>query len=118
MNFNIRDNGTADLVAFTAAPTSGEWLSGAGTATLALNGTIDYTHTYTIFQNAIATGYTGGFTFAAITGYDTADYTAVVAQVGNDYDLTFAAVPEPGTWGMLLGGLATLIAIQRRRRNV
>ncbi len=27
------------------------------------------------------------------------------------------AVPEPGTWGMLLGGLAVLVGLQHSRRR-
>ena len=40
--------------------------------------------------------------------------------VGNDIDVELVAVPEPGTWGSLLGGFAMLAAWQgiRRRRGV
>jgi hypothetical protein len=37
---------------------------------------------------------------------------------GNDgvQYLGTASVPEPGTWGMLLGGITMLIALRRRKR--
>ena len=49
------------------------------------------------------------------------DYTDPASRLPNDVAIeytTLTSVPEPGTWGMLLGGLATLIAIQRRRRKL
>jgi autotransporter-associated beta strand protein len=46
----------------------------------------------------------------------TANYDTQSVTGGND--LAIIAVPEPGTWAMILGGLGTLIAGQRlRRRN-
>ena len=42
-----------------------------------------------------------------------------LVQNGNNLDLVYtAAVPEPGTWAMMIGGLAMLVAIQRRRSTV
>jgi hypothetical protein len=34
-----------------------------------------------------------------------------------DGELVAAVVPEPGTWGTLLGGLATLVGLQRSYRR-
>jgi hypothetical protein len=50
---------------------------------------------------------------------------SVIASIGNSSDEAFrgiafapVAVPEPATWGMMLGGLGSLLAYQfRRRRN-
>jgi hypothetical protein len=36
---------------------------------------------------------------------------------GSDVDLELVAVPEPGTWAMMLGGLGILIFWQRSRRG-
>jgi len=71
---------------------------------------------------AATNGFGGNFaTSAILTGPDAGGYTATVAYDGNadEYDVTFttAAIPEPGTWGMLLGGMGMLIAIQRARRR-
>jgi autotransporter-associated beta strand protein len=117
LNIALSNTDTGDDVVFGSTPASGEWLSGPGNATLALSGSIDYGNTYTIFQNAIANAATGAFTFAAITGYDTVDYTAVFAQSGNNYDLSFTPVPEPGTWAMLLTGGAMFLAGRRFRKR-
>jgi autotransporter-associated beta strand protein len=107
-----------DSLDFTAPPASGEWLTGAGNATLQLNGTINYGDSYVIVADAIANGYTGAFTFANITGYDTADYQAEVTQSGENYDLSFSqlAVPEPSAAGSILAGAFMLGLLGRFRR--
>ena len=100
----------SDLIAFTSA---GDWLSGSGNASLALGllSGFDYAKTYTVFQNVT----TSDFTFASITGYDTDGYTANFEQSGNDYNLSFTVIPEPSS--ALLGGLATLLLLRRRRSD-
>jgi len=100
---------SSDLISFAAA---GDWLAGSGQVTLSLSGTINYAASYTVFENVSTTG----FAFAAITGYDTANYAAAVAQTGTDYTLTFVPVPEPGTAASLIGGLG-LLAFRRSRRK-
>ena len=98
----------SDCIAFT---TAGDWLSGSSNATLALGllSGFDYGTTYTIFQNVS----TAGFTFDTVTGYDTAAYAANFEQSGDDYKLSFIAVPEPSS--ALLGGFAFLSLLRRRR---
>jgi autotransporter-associated beta strand protein len=99
---------TSDLIAFSAA---GDWLTGSGNATLSLSllDGFNYAGTYTVFENVT----TSGFTMANITGYDTGTYAANFEQSGDTYNLTFTAVPEPGS--ALLGSLATLALLRRRR---
>jgi len=48
------------------------------------------------------------------SNYFTVDYTAFG---GDGIELT-AAVPEPATWAMMLGGLGMLVMLQRRRRGM
>ena len=49
-------------------------------------------------------------------GYSISQGSFAVAQNGNQLDVTYlAAVPEPGTWAMLLGGMGMLVLFQRRR---
>lgn len=98
----------SDLISFNSA---GDWLTGSGNATLALSllSGFDYASTYTVFQNVTTTG----FTMANITGYDADAYSANFEQDGTNYNLSFTAVPEPSS--ALLGGLATLALLRRRR---
>lgn len=101
---------TSDLISFETAE---DWLGGSGQVTLSLGGTINYTATYTIFENVT----TAGFTFSAITGYDAANYSASVVKNGSDYKLSFAPVPEPGTATALFGGIGLLLGVRRSRRK-
>ena len=97
-----------DLIDFTSATNN---LIGSGNATLQLSqlAGFSYANTYTIFQDTSTTG----FTLANITGYDNVGYTANFFESGDNYLLSFTAVPEPSA--ALLGGLG-LLAILRRRR--
>lgn len=55
-----------------------------------------------------------------LTGVYASGYTATVSYDftnGDDYEVAFAAVPEPQTWAMLLSGAGMLIAINRSRRR-
>lgn len=111
LRLDLASNGSSDSVIFGGS--ASDWLSGSGNVTLALNGTINYSSTYVIFQNVS----TPGFSFAGITGYDTSNWKATVVQSGNNYDLSFAAVPEPGSLASLVGGLGLLVGLRRRHRR-
>ena len=111
LRLDVASNGSSDSVIFGGS--ASDWLSGSGNVTLSLNGSIDYSSTYVIFQNVS----TPGFNFAGITGYDTANWKANVVQSGNNYDLTFSAIPEPGSLASLVGGLGLLVGLQRRHRR-
>jgi len=98
---------SSDQIAFS---TSGDWLAGSGKVTLALTlgAGFDYSQSYTIFDNVT----TSGFQLAGVTGYDTSNYTAVFNRVGNDYQVSFAAVPEPAP-GLLIA-LALVVVVSFR----
>ena len=106
----LLDLGLGDKIVFDQA---GDWLEGSGNATLQLN-YIDYNLTYTVFQNVS----TQNFTLAGIVGHDAANYTANFFQSGNDYNLSFTAVPVPeaDTYLLMLAGLG-LVGFQVRRRR-
>lgn len=53
------------------------------------------------------------FTNGSVDGYGFTTDSAV--QLANG-ELVAAAIPEPGTWGMLLAGAGLLCVWQRRRR--
>jgi len=98
----------SDLISFSSV---GDWLTGSGNAALSLSllAGFNYANTYTIFQNVS----TADFTLASITGYNTGSYTANFQQSGNNYHISFTPIPEPRA--ALLGGLATLMLLRRRR---
>lgn len=108
------DLGSApDLITFSR---NGHWFSGSGGAFLDLdvgNTGFDYTRTYTLFHNVQA----DGFSFAGITGYDSAHYRAVLRQEGRDLNISFSAVavPEPQSWVLTLAGLMVVGGWSRRR---
>jgi fibronectin-binding autotransporter adhesin len=103
---------SSDLVHFT---TIADHLVGSGAASLnlTLNSGFDYAGTYTLFDNVTTTG----FAFSNITGYDSAAYTAQVAQDGTSYNLSFVAVPEPGALALLAMGIVGLFAWKLRKQN-
>ncbi len=74
-------------------------------------GAIDYTQTYDLiagFENINISG-------VGITGYDTANWQA---SINNNGELSFTAVPEPATYGLLgAGALAAASMVRRRRRK-
>jgi len=71
------------------------------------------------FANAVPTAGIGtlitasGATFSVLYGSDGTNDG--LAGVGGDVTLELTAVPEPGTWAMLLGGAALLCVYHRRR---
>jgi fibronectin-binding autotransporter adhesin len=89
---------------------------------------VDNTGTTTTTSGYFTTIITSGSTYA-ISG-STSSYTITVN--GTDYllnyaanadddgvynDVTLSVIPEPGVWAMLLGGLGSLVSIQRLRRR-
>ncbi|NDG70772.1 MAG: PEP-CTERM sorting domain-containing protein [Proteobacteria bacterium] len=103
---------SSSKISFTSAADN---IIGSGNATLSLTqGTgFDYGTTYRIFGNTS----TDGFLFASITGYDSAAYTANLADTGSNYDLSFTAVPEPPTYALFVLGLAGLLIHLKRRHS-
>ncbi len=109
----------SDTLAFS---TPGDWLSGSGTATLALNATGVLAGTpYVVFHDVS----TAGFTFADITGtpvgyaptltFTGANGGAYGESYADDYVLTFAETPEPSTWAMMgLGALGLVFLVRRK----
>jgi autotransporter-associated beta strand protein len=117
--------GSESTLAFTLGSNSskivfsspGNNLLGNGNATLSLTlgDGFNYGATYRIFENSSTTG----FSFADIVGYDDANFTATFAQFESNYDLTFAAIPEPSTYMLLvLAGLAVLSWGIRKRAGL
>jgi autotransporter-associated beta strand protein len=111
LRLDVGAENSSDTVIFGGL--AADRLFGSSNATLALTGVVDYASTYTVFLNVTTTG----FLFAGITGYDSTNYNAVFARSGNDYQLSFVAVPEPGSLAALFGGVGLLAGLQRLRRK-
>jgi hypothetical protein len=102
----------------------------AGTGTTTMGDTITPTETSGQYagletfinskgQEQIVTGSTSNlslsFSDPTQAGFYASSYLFIVDNGGVD-DIDVEVVPEPGTWAMLLGGLALLVFIQRRRK--
>ena len=110
LRFDITSTSVKDLVALTATAV---FLDG-GTLALNLGGSFDYTQQYAIFTGVSAL--TGGF--GSVTGYDSANYAPIFSLNGSEYDLSFAPIPEPGTWlgaALALGAIAVTQCRRFRR---
>ncbi len=106
LNFDLASDTQADLISV---------LDGGATiasgATLSINLLNGYTPTSGTTWNLLdtTTGISG--TFAGLpTGFSD-------SIVGDDLILAYTA-PEPGTWALILGGLAMLVLIQRRKSKL
>ncbi len=73
--------------------------------------------TYVLFDasSAIAGTLGSNLTSTQFTGYNA---TLSIDGLNNDFILTVAVVPEPGTWAMMVGGLIMLVVIHRRRNKM
>ncbi len=91
----------------------------------------DYSGLYTTGTGHTGNGYVLGVTDGTATlGYDpfTIQVTDVNGNITHTYDYgglqlylfngDLEVVPEPSTWAMMLGGLALLVAIQRRKSKL
>ena len=71
--------------------------------------------TYTLIDDSTGTISGGLSTTPGSLTENLGGYNATLSLSGNNLLLTVAVVPEPGTWAMMLGGLALLVVIQYRR---
>jgi fibronectin-binding autotransporter adhesin len=109
---NLYSGGTADTITaglFTLT-------SGAGTVLVTVNDTTgnNLSGQYTLMSWTSTSGVTpitGDFTLA---GNAATEGSLVVS--GDDLFFDATAVPEPGTWAMMLGGLTLLVFVQCRRK--
>ncbi len=126
----------------TTTPGQGNQLALAGTPTVLFSGTsltlnlqgvggIPDGTTYTLFTSSVGGTGDGGSVFSGldltagnvITGitYNPITNSQLVlvsnGSGGFNIDLEVEAVPEPGTWALMLGGLALLVIFQRARRK-
>jgi hypothetical protein len=85
----------------------------SGTLSLNNSFTGEYGGTYDIL-NGFGSGSVSGLN---ITGYDSTDYTANLSNTGVLSFTANASAPEPGTWALLFGGLASLVGFQTLRRR-
>jgi len=92
-----------------ASATTDTFTITGGSLDLSSSTGIDYTQSYPILSGFGASSSVAGLT---ITGYDTTDFTATLSNAGV---LSFTAVPEPASFGLIALGM--LAVTRRRRRN-
>ena len=112
-------------LASTAAGTSDTITTGGA---LSLGSTVAFTFnelTAGQLETGVAytliSGFTGNSGFnatnlASQANFLNGNYTPTFSIVGSNLQVTFAAVPEPSTWAMMLGGMGMLGFWQRARR--
>lgn len=109
LNFSLGSG--SDQIA--GAGSAGFALSG-GTLALTLGAGFDYNTDYQLFV-----GFDGGLSSVsglAITGYDTANYTAALSTAGLLEFTALSGVPEPSSLGVVMAGVS-LAAVAARRRQ-
>jgi fibronectin-binding autotransporter adhesin len=71
---------------------------------------------FTVGVNGVISGISLAITgVGAPAGWYSNSYLELVNNAGGADDIEVVVVPEPSTWAMMLGGLATLVFWQRRR---
>lgn len=115
----IAGNGTNDLISLSLTP-------GTGTGgALLLSNTANFTFNELNSSLAMGTAYTLISGANSVSGFNPAQWTTSFVN-GTTYiptyqttadglQVTFAAVPEPGTWAMMLSGFGMLVVLRRRR---
>lgn len=124
-SLNWSSGGTLAFV-LSGTSVSSSQLSLTGDLTKVGSGTFDVNLTST---SPLAAGTYELVSFGGTTNFNVSDFTqtgdlsfdpglsGVFVLSGDqlDFDVTGTAIPEPGTWAMMLGGLATLAVWQRRK---
>ncbi len=113
-------------VAFQDGSTYKINLDGSGNSDLlSITGGLTLGSNDTLTLNLISGSLSGTYTIATFTAGETGTFANVDPQIAaNSYHVVYGptsiqleAVPEPGTWAMMLGGFGTLIVFQRGRRR-
>ncbi|WEF32469.1 FxDxF family PEP-CTERM protein [Pseudoduganella chitinolytica] len=111
----------------TFSPTYGEWLVDASLITIGFNADTDIDFTYAAINgHAMSLSPTGVYEFAymlqepipgplILTVYGTVDTASWAASASYAGTINISPVPEPATYGMLIGGLGILAFLARRR---
>ena len=122
-NFELAGNGGVSDELHFWNYSSGDLLLNNNAINLTLSGSVMAgTYTVSLFEfysdsgatltaGGIATGLTIGTLDPLITGTPTLNFNSG----GNTIDLTYTVVPEPGTWTLVVAGLAVLAFVRRGR---
>lgn len=111
----------------TFSPTAGEWVVDSSLITIGFNPATDINFSYAeINGHAMSLSPTGGYEYAymiqepimgplVLTVYGTVESGTWSASASYAGTINIAPVPEPATYGMLMGGLGILAFLARRR---
>jgi len=119
---NLTQSSDGIVVVELGGPSSGDVLDVTGIATLAGTLTVLRLPTYApavgdAFQVMTFASRSGQFDQVSFNGFGSGVSFDVLYGATN-LTLQVAAVPEPGTWALMLGGLGVVVLLARRRRIV
>lgn len=117
-NLTLADGATFEYVvdpahALGAAVTVGGSIQLDGTLRLNLAGGTPLASSYQLFGEAVS----GRFDSVELQGLDASRWRTTLTYGDTGVALQISAVPEPQTWALLIGGLALVGAMARRRRS-
>ena len=113
---NLNDIGTSTVLTLTGTASSSLSLGGATLQVNDVGATITAGQVFKFIKYDGSANVWDGTTFGTITSLGGNQYT--VNYAAGDPFVELQAVPEPGTWAMLLGGFGVLAFWQRSRRCV
>jgi autotransporter-associated beta strand protein len=115
LRFGLFEDGVSDQVLLQTTATLIASGLGIDAFAFTLGDGVADGNTYTLISNVGTTSLMRATLGSNITGIIGEGYEGTLALENNDLVLHVLAIPEPGTWAMMLGGLGILVLRRQRR---